>query len=106
MAEVMIYVTTATPAEALRIGRLLIEERLAACANVLPQITSVFRWEGSIQEESEAVLIAKTTDQRAAEVVERIKAAHSYTCPCVVVLPIVGGNPAFLDWIRSETQPG
>ncbi len=105
MAEAMIYVTAATPAEALRIGGILVEERLAACANVLPQMTSVFRWEGSIQQESEAVLIVKTTEERAGAVIERIKTAHSYTCPCVVVLPIAGGNPAFLDWIRAETTP-
>lgn len=103
MAQVLIYVTTAGAEEAIRIGRILVETRLAACANVLPQMTSIFRWDGQMQEESEAVLIVKTVDSHVDAVIERVKALHSYSCPCVVVLPISGGNPAFLAWINAET---
>lgn len=105
MLAVLIYVTTPSEAEALRIGRILVEGRLAACANVVPQMTSIFRWEGRIQQESEAVLIVKTVADHAGAVIERIKAVHSYSCPCAVVLPITGGNQGFLDWIDAETAP-
>lgn len=103
MAPVMIYMTAATVEEAARIGRILVEQRFAACANVLPHMTSIFRWEGRMQEESEAVLIVKTMASHVDAIIERIKAVHSYSCPCAVVLPISGGNPAFLDWIDAET---
>lgn len=104
MTATMIYVTTSSPEEARRIGRTLVETRLAACANVLPGATSVYWWEGAVQEAGEAVLIAKTRPDLVGEVVAKVKEMHSYTCPCVVSLPIAEGNPDFLDWIVKETK--
>lgn len=103
MTAVLIYMTADDKAEASRIGRALVEEKLAACANVLDGMTSIYRWEGEICEESEAVLIAKTTESLAPALTERVKALHSYDCPCVVTLPIAGGNAAFLNWIAAQT---
>lgn len=105
MSAVFIYVTTRDRDEALRIGKALVEQRLAACINVIDDVTSVYRWQGAIQEDREAVLVAKTSDDRVMPLVEHIKSLHSYDCPCVTAAPIVGGNPAFLDWIREETRP-
>lgn len=99
-----IYVTTANLDEARRIGQELIEARLAACVNILPGMTSIYRWEERVHESSEVVLIAKTTTLLVPALTERIKALHSYACPCIVSLPIEGGNPDFLSWIETETQ--
>ncbi|HZD25753.1 MAG TPA: divalent-cation tolerance protein CutA [Alphaproteobacteria bacterium] len=103
MAEpVLLYVTCADDAEARRIARALVDERLIACANVLAPHTAVYRWEGEVEEGPEVGMLMKTTAALTARVSERVKALHSYTLPCVVELPIRGGNPDFLDWIGSE----
>lgn len=81
----------------------MVEERLAACANVVDGMTSVYRWQGKLASETETVLILKTRQGLAEAVIARVNALHSYECPCVVVLPVIAGNPAFLDWIAQET---
>jgi periplasmic divalent cation tolerance protein len=103
MEAMFVYTTTASRDEALKIAHALIAERLAACANIVPGVTSVFRWEGSVQEETEVAVILKTRAGQVDPLIERIRALHSYTCPCIVVLPIAAGNPAFLEWIERET---
>lgn len=100
----MIYVTTGSKKEALDIGRALVEARLAACANVIGNVTSVFRWQGQIEEEAEAVLILKTRRGLVDEATAKIKDLHSYDCPCVLSYAITGGNGDFLDWIVKETK--
>ena len=100
----MIYVTTGSRKEALDIGRALVEARLAAGANVLDGVTSVFRWQGVIEEEKEAVLILKTRRDLVDEATDRIKELHSYDCPCVVSCAIAGGNGDYLYWIVKETE--
>lgn len=101
--EVLVYVTASNRAEALSLARGLLEGRLIACANVLDGATSLYWWGGKIEEAAETVLIAKTTAERTGAVTDFVKARHSYACPCVVALPITGGNPDFLGWIRGET---
>ncbi|GAB4259764.1 MULTISPECIES: divalent-cation tolerance protein CutA [Deferrisoma] len=101
---VWIYVTVPSREEGLRIGRALVEERLAACANVLPGLTSVYWWEGEVQEDPEAALVLKSRADLVERLTERVRELHPYSCPCVVALPIAAGNPAFLDWIRAETR--
>lgn len=98
-----VYITAKEKAQALAIGRALVKDRLAACVNVLDAMTSVYRWEGAIEEASEAVLIAKTTEPHVAAIAARVQALHSYACPCVVAWPIGGGNSSYLDWIERET---
>ncbi len=99
----LVYITTDGPEEARKIGRALVKERLAACANILGPMTSIFRWEGDIREGAETVLIAKTTVENVDALTKRVIALHSYDCPCVVAMPIESGNPAFLEWIAGET---
>ena len=101
--RVVLYVTCGGREEALKIGRALVEERLAACVNVLSPHTAVYRWEGKVQEDAETGLLLKTRRELIDRATARIKALHSYTVPCVVALPIVGGNPDFLAWIAAET---
>jgi len=100
----LVYVTAADAQEAQEIGRAMVEARLAACANVLPGMVPIFRWEGEIGEGSESVVILKTTESRVDALIAAVEAMHSYDCPCAVVLPIVGGSRAFLDWISQETS--
>lgn len=103
MSYSLLYVTVGTLDEAKSIARKLVEERIVACANLLPGMTSIFYWEGKAQEEPEITLLLKTRTDLVATVTERVRALHSYSCPCVVALPITGGNPAFLEWIGDET---
>ncbi len=104
MAATLVYVTAESKDEALRLGRALVEKRLAACANVIPSTIAVYWWEGEIQQGDEAVLIVKTRDDLVEAVTAEIKELHSYDCPCVVALPVAGGNAEFLDWIAKETS--
>lgn len=103
MTYCLVYMTAATVEEAERIGAALVEERLAACANVIDGMRSIYRWEGKVKVDREAVLIAKTRIDLLDALTERVKALHSYDIPCVVGLPIAGGNADFLDWIGAET---
>jgi periplasmic divalent cation tolerance protein len=103
MPQTLIYITASSVDEATAIGRSLVDERLAACANVLPGSTSIYHWQGAIAEGRECALIAKTTPQRVDALIVRVKALHSYDCPCIVALPITAGNPEFLEWITTET---
>jgi len=101
---VVLYITVSDREEGVRIGRALVEENLCACANVSENVTSIFRWEGEVNEASEAVLIVKTQRQHIDAATDLVKLEHSYDCPCVVALPIIGGNQEFLAWIDSETD--
>lgn len=99
----LIYVTTADREEAESIAQGLLEKRLIACANILPGMTSLYWWEGVIRHSGECVLIVKTTAAHVMEVTQAITAAHSYDCPCVVAIPVEGGNAEFLAWIAQQT---
>ena len=104
MSVRLIYVTCENRSDALKIAKSVVSDRLAACANILGDITSVYWWNGEIQEGHEVVLILKTHADLVDKLTAAIKELHSYDCPCVVAMPIDGGNNAFLDWIADETQ--
>jgi periplasmic divalent cation tolerance protein len=97
-----IYITAGSEEEAAGIGRTLIEERLAACVNILP-IRSVYRWEDSIEDEKEVAMFIKTRCSLSEKVIERVKSLHSYDVPCIIVLPIQRGYPEYLQWIEEST---
>jgi len=99
-----VYVACGDAIEARHIGRVLVEERLIACANVVDGMASIYWWRGAVEEAEEVVLIAKTRSDLVPTLMERIKALHSYDVPGIVVLPIVQGNPDFLTWIAAETE--
>lgn len=103
MSYCLAYMTAGTVEEAKSIGRALVEERLAACVNVVPGMVSVYRWEGALEEAEEAVLIAKTRVALFEALTERVGELHDYDNPCVVRLDIVAGRRPFLDWIAGET---
>jgi periplasmic divalent cation tolerance protein len=99
-----IYMTAGSKDEARKIGEELVISKLAACVNILDNMNSFYMWEGKVQDDTEIVMIAKTTEERVPELVEKVKSLHSYECPCIVSIPVSGGNQAFLDWIAEETK--
>ncbi len=101
---VLLYLTCANKDEAKSIARTLIDERLIACANILGKMTSVYRWEGTVVEDEEIAVLLKTRRDMAARATERVKELHSYDLPCVVGLPIQGGNPDFIGWLNCEVS--
>jgi periplasmic divalent cation tolerance protein len=100
---ISVYMTAASPDEAARIARALIEERLAACVNILPAARSVYRWQGQVEAAEETVLIAKSRAGLFPELERKVKSLSSYDCPCIVALPIVAGHRPYLDWLAGET---
>lgn len=103
MDLVFAYVTTSSPEEAKRIGRALVEERLAACVNILPGMISIYRWQGAVETAEETVLIAKTRADLFEALTARVKELHGYDVPCVVELRVGRGNPDYLGWLEAET---
>ena len=104
-AEVRVVLATAPDVEtAGRIARALVEERLAACVNVVPGLRSIYRWEGAVEEAAEVLLVAKTRAERAAALAARVRALHPYELPEVLELPAVGGSEAYLAWVRRESS--
>lgn len=100
----LVYITARDTAEARDIGRHLVESRLAACVNILDHMNSMYVWQGEFQDDHEAVLIAKTTEEKVPQLIAAVKDRHSYDCPCIVTLPIAGGNPDFLQWVAGQVQ--
>jgi periplasmic divalent cation tolerance protein len=104
--NVRVVLTTAPNAEVgALIARALVEERLAACVNVIPGVRSIYRWEGEVQDDPEIVLIIKTRADRCEALAARIKDLHPYDVPEVLVLPAVGGSARYLAWIETEARP-
>lgn len=104
MAVVFCYVTCPDRAVALALARALVEERLAAAGNVLGAVRSVYRWQGSVHEADEAVLVVKTRAELADRVAARIGELHPCTCPGIAVLPVAGGSSEYLAWIAAESS--
>ncbi|RIK92773.1 MAG: divalent-cation tolerance protein CutA [Proteobacteria bacterium] len=102
-----VYVTAASREEALAIARQVVEERLAACANVIDGLTSIYHWQGEVEEEREVALLLKTRLSLFDALEARVRALHSYACPCIVAWPMVAGSPDYLAWIAAGTRaPG
>ena len=99
-----IYVTTGSMNEAKKIGKALVSNRLAACVNIIDNMHSMYWWEGEIQNDKEIILIAKTMESLVPALIDKVKSMHSYDCPCIVSLPILDGNKAFLQWIAEQTK--
>ncbi len=102
MQYCLVYITTENNEEARRIGKVLIEEKLAACVNIHP-IESIYRWKGSIEEDIEATMLVKTRASLVDEIIKRVKKLHSYEVPCIISIPIEKGNPDYLQWIEEST---
>jgi periplasmic divalent cation tolerance protein len=104
MAEVVLILTTVPDASAGEtIARALVDERLAACVNVLPAMTSIYRWQGAVERATEHQIVIKTTRSRAAAVQARMRELHTYDLPEFLVLDVADGSPGYFAWIRGET---
>jgi periplasmic divalent cation tolerance protein len=103
-AVTLIYVTAPDEAAARAIGHAIVAERLAACANILPGMRSIYWWQGKLEEAGETVLILKTVASAAERVIARVRELHSYEVPCAIALPVGAGNPDYLAWIRAEAR--
>jgi len=104
MDKLWLYITCKDRPEAMAIGKGLVEEQLVACVNILEGMTSMYWWQGKVEEEQEVILIAKTQSSLFEKVNEKVLELHSYEVPCVIAFPIVAGNNEYLDWITDSTQ--
>jgi periplasmic divalent cation tolerance protein len=104
-AAIVVYVTAPDLETAERIGAAMVEEGLAACANLLPGMRSIYRWRGAVERADEILLLLKTTPSRFDALEARVRALHSYETPCIVALPISQGSAPYLDWIVTGTTP-
>ena len=104
----VLYSTFPNRAEALSVARALVEKRLVACANLYDGVTSIYRWEGGIQEEPEVVLMAKSHSSVLAQAIDMVQSLHPYEVPCITAFQVGQGAPAFLRWVEGEVvqQPG
>jgi periplasmic divalent cation tolerance protein len=99
----VIYSTTDTIDSAKTIARALVKEKLVACVHILPNIESVYRWKGKIEEANECALLVKTSERNIQKTIQRIKSLHPYEVPEIIVLPVVGGLKEYLDYIEAES---
>ena len=105
MSCLLVFTNLPDRASAEKLAALLIEQRLAACVNVLAPCISSYRWEGKVQRDEEHPMLIKTAQDRYTELEAAIRANHPYELPEIVAVPIGGGLPAYLQWVESETRP-
>ena len=98
---IVVLMTAANEAEATRLAEMLVGAHLAACVQILPPMNSVYRWKGTIERETEVLLIAKTERSKFAEVEREVRALHSYETPEIIALPIIAGSAPYLKWLSA-----
>lgn len=103
MDEIVVFITTPSTEEGEKIGRYLVENKLAACANILPSVTSIFAWEGKISQEKEALIILKSKQGLFERLMQEVKKRHSYSVPEIIALPLAAGSPEYIKWIQKNT---
>lgn len=101
---VSIYITASSREEAERIANEIVKRRLAACANIVEKISSLYWWKGKMQKDEETLLFLKSRKDKAKEIVEVVRKLHSYENPAIVVFPIVDGSSEYLKWINDEVR--
>jgi len=103
---VVVLVTAGSGDEAVRIGRALVADRLAACVNVVPSVRSIYRWQGAVEEADEHLLLAKARAADVPAIEARVRQLHSYELPEILALPVTGGSTAYLAWLGQSTERG
>ena len=106
MDKIVILITTSNMDEAERIGRTLVEERLAACANIVEGVRSIYRWKGEVCDDRECLMVVKTTAANFDVVEKRVRELHSYEVPEVIAITIVNGSKPYLDWLEENSLIG
>ena len=100
----VVFITTSSYDEARKIASALVDQRKAACVNIVPKVNSLFRWKGKIEEAEESLMMVKTRAEFFPDVVSTVKSIHSYEVPEIIALPIVEGNAEYLSWLKEETE--
>ncbi len=98
----LVYITTSSKEESKEIGKRLVEEKLAACINIVASIESIYLWKGKIEEDEESLLIVKTKDSNIGKIIKRVKEIHSYETPAILAIPIIKGSKDYLDYLDGE----
>jgi len=102
MEPVLLYITAASREEAISLSRELLSQRLAACTNIMENVTSMYHWQGQIEHTPEVVVIAKTLSSEVERIVAQVKKQSSYATPCVLTIPVTGGSPEYISWLTGE----
>jgi len=105
MSAIFVYITVPAAFDARNLAATLVTDRLAACANILPGMKSIYHWEGKIEEAEETVVLLKTRDTLFPAVEARVKELHPYETPCITALPVTAAHKPYLEWILGETKP-
>lgn len=106
LTHLVVFITAGSPDQAAAIAQTLVEERLAACGNVVPGIRSIYRWQGAVHDDPEALLVVKTRADRFEELVRRVGELHSYDVPEIIALPLVAGSARYLAWLDEALDAG
>ncbi|MBS13056.1 MAG: divalent-cation tolerance protein CutA [Gemmatimonadetes bacterium] len=99
----LVYITTSSEEEGARIASAVVEERLAACANIVPRIRSIYRWQGKVEDEAESLILMKTRADTVQSLMNRVRELHTYDVPDIVAIPIKDGHPLYVEWILENT---
>ncbi len=102
--EITVFVTVSSEDEAANIARSLVEEKLAACANIIRNVRSIYSWQGKVEDDSEVLMIMKTRQDLFEDLSAKIKELHSYDVPEIIALPIIMGSKEYLAWIKDSTK--
>jgi periplasmic divalent cation tolerance protein len=101
---IVVFMTAANGEEATRLADMLVGAHLAACVQIMPEMESVYRWEGKVERQSEVLLIAKTTHAKFADLEREVRALHTYETPEIVAVPITAGSAPYLEWLSNTTN--
>jgi periplasmic divalent cation tolerance protein len=101
---IAVLMTSANREEAGRLAEMLVDERLAACVQILPEMESVYRWQGKVEQQREVLLIAKTSAARFEELESKVRALHCYETPEIVAVPLIAGSPSYLAWLNASVS--
>jgi len=104
LSEIIVFITAPDEVEAARIARVLVEERLAGCVNIIKDIRSIYSWQGKTEDEKEALMVAKTRKSLFDSLMKKVKALHSYTVPEIIALPVIEGSEDYLKWLKEVTE--
>jgi periplasmic divalent cation tolerance protein len=102
---IVVFMTASNGEEAARLADMLVGSHLAACVQILPEMESVYRWQGQVERQSEVLLIAKTTREKFDELEREVRALHSYDTPEIIAVPVITGSAPYLDWLNRATDP-
>lgn len=101
----LIYITAANREEAILLSRELLNMKIVACANIIDHATSLYWWDGEIEQNNENIVILKTMSTHTEKVISVVRSLHSYSCPAIVAVPINDGNPEYINWIQEQISP-